>query len=229
MNDFVLDTSSPENAKKSLNDLLSYLVRWLYHHILSSDMMIGKMTSLNETVENPFAFTDKYKTGIDIIDSEHSRLFEIISATNELIHNQFIPDKYDEIIHLLGELKDYTQLHFHDEEELMKRINYPELSSQQKAHSIFIERLVEIDISDLDDIDDNQTGYLLDLIQFLLGWLSNHILVLDKKLGNICVRIIFWSNRNYYLHKAKLRLYIDLFAGFLQYFCWLYYFLNFTT
>lgn len=183
MNDFVLDTSSPENAKKSLNDLLSYLVRWLYHHILSSDMMIGKMTSLNETVENPFAFTDKYKTGIDIIDSEHSRLFEIISATNELIHNQFIPDKYDEIIHLLGELKDYTQLHFHDEEELMKRINYPELSSQQKAHSIFIERLVEIDISDLDDIDDNQTGYLLDLIQFLLGWLSNHILVLDKKIG----------------------------------------------
>ena len=183
MNDFVLDTSSPENAKKSLNDLLSYLVRWLYHHILSSDMMIGKMTSLNETVENPFAFTDKYKTGIDIIDSEHSRLFEIISATNELIHNQFIPDKYDEIIHLLGELKDYTQLHFHDEEELVKRINYPELSSQQKAHSIFIERLVEIDISDLDDIDDNQTGYLLDLIQFLLGWLSNHILGLDKKIG----------------------------------------------
>lgn len=43
MNTFVLDTSSPETARTSLNDLLTYLVRWLYHHILSSDIMIGKM------------------------------------------------------------------------------------------------------------------------------------------------------------------------------------------
>ncbi len=33
VNSFVPDTSSPEAARKSLNDLLTYLVRWLYRHI----------------------------------------------------------------------------------------------------------------------------------------------------------------------------------------------------
>lgn len=32
-------------------------------------------------------------------------------------------------------------------------------------------------------MDDNQEEYLMDLIGFLLGWLSNHILGSDKKIG----------------------------------------------
>lgn len=35
----------------------------------------------------------------------------------------------------------------------------------------------------IDSIDDNQDEYLANLIQFLLGWLSNHILGSDKKIG----------------------------------------------
>ena len=41
VNSFSLDTSSPEATKKSFDELLTYLVRWLYRHILSSDIMIG--------------------------------------------------------------------------------------------------------------------------------------------------------------------------------------------
>ena len=65
----------------------------------------------------------------------------------------------------------------------MTRIGYPGLEAQKRAHSAFIEKLVEIDLSELDDIDDNQQAYLLELIQFLLSWLSNHILGADKKIG----------------------------------------------
>ena len=78
VNSFSLDTSSPEAAVKSLNELLTYLVRWLYRHILSSDMMIGKMSSISADEEDPFTFTEKYHTGIDLVDNEHRRLFEII-------------------------------------------------------------------------------------------------------------------------------------------------------
>lgn len=183
VNSFSLDTSSPEATKKSFDELLTYLVRWLYRHILSSDIMIGKMSSISANEEDPFAFTEKYHTGIDLVDNEHRRLFEIIHDTNDLIHEELLHDKYDEIMRLLAELKDYTEIHFHDEEALMERIQYPELDAQKRAHTAFVERLVEIDLTELDDMDDNQQEYLIDLIQFLAGWLINHILGSDKKIG----------------------------------------------
>lgn len=183
MNEFQLDTTSPETAKASFQGLLAYLVRWLYHHILSSDMMIGKIQATKEEAQDPFAFTDAYKTGIELVDDEHCRLFEIIKETNDLIHEELLHDKYDEIVRLLTELKNYTEFHFHDEEVLMERIQYPGLAAQKRAHSAFVDKLVDIDLSDLDDIDNNQQTYLNDLVQFLLTWLVNHIKGMDKKIA----------------------------------------------
>ena len=73
--------------------------------------------------------------------------------------------------------------YFSDEEELMKKIGYPEIEAQKRAHSAFVEKLVNIDFRELEAMDDNQEEYLMDLIGFLLGWLSNHILASDKKIG----------------------------------------------
>lgn len=183
INAFELDNSSPEALRASVQKLLEFLVRWLYHHILSSDMMIGKIPAASGQTDDQFAFTDRYKIGIALVDDEHRRLFEIIKDTNDVIHAELLHDKYDEIMRLLEDLREYTEVHFRDEEELMKRINYPKLDAQKRAHSAFVERLVEIDLSDLDAMDDNQQEYLADLIQFLLGWLSNHILGMDKQIA----------------------------------------------
>lgn len=195
VNDFKLDTSSQEASKASFNDFLNYLVRWLYKHILSSDMMIGKMQPItinkqekaadsNENKGNVFfAFTDKYMTGVELIDDEHRRLFEIINDTVELIRSEFLHDKYDQIVHLLEQLKDYTEFHFKDEEEYMEKIHYPRIEEQKHAHAAFIEKLVEIDLDDLDNMDDNQQEYLLELVNFLATWLVQHILGADKLIG----------------------------------------------
>ena len=50
--------------------------------------MIGKLVEHSDENENdnPFAFTDKYKTDIPLVDDEHRHLFEIIEQTNDLIH-----------------------------------------------------------------------------------------------------------------------------------------------
>lgn len=183
INAFELDTSTPVALRASLQGLLEYLVRWLYRHILSSDMMIGKIPPTSEQTEDQFAFTDKYRTGIELVDDEHKRLFEIIKDTNDVIHTELLHDKYDEIMRLLAELREYTEVHFSDEEAMMERIHYPDIDAQKRAHSAFVGRLVEIDLSELDAMDDNQEEYLQDLIQFLLSWLSNHILGMDKKIG----------------------------------------------
>lgn len=183
--DFKLDTSSDEASQKSLNELLVYIVNWLYKHILGSDIMIGRLSSPATEAEesNPFAFTAKYKTDIALIDDEHKHLFEIIEQTNNLIHANMLHDKYDEIIHLLNELKTYTEIHFSDEEFLMERISYPGIEAQKKAHSAFVDKLVHIDIDELDEIDSHQQTYLFELINYLLNWLSNHILASDMKIG----------------------------------------------
>lgn len=65
----------------------------------------------------------------------------------------------------------------------MKKIGYPEIEAQKRAHAAFVEKLVNIDFRELEAMDDNQEEYLMDLIGFLLGWLSNHILASDKKIG----------------------------------------------
>ncbi|MCM1145407.1 MAG: bacteriohemerythrin [Blautia sp.] len=168
------------DQQEFLEDLLKYLVKWLYRHIIGSDLMIGKMRPLEE-IHKIQEFTDEYLTGIPVIDKEHKELFRIIGDAQRLIADEYMADKYDDIIHLIKELKDYTKFHFEDEEEYMKKIDYPGLEAQKRAHDAFVGRLEEID---LDKMDENQQETLEELMNFLTEWLINHILNSDKKIGN---------------------------------------------
>ncbi len=172
-----LEDADEEEAKKIISDLLEFLARWLYHHILGSDIMIGKLGSGVE--KDPFAFTEEYWTGIELIDDEHKKLFDIIRETNDIIHAQFLHDKYDEIMRILHELQEYTERHFKDEEDYMERIDYKRIEVQKRAHEAFVDKIKKIDLR---EIDDNQEEYLEELIDYLLKWLSNHILKMDKKI-----------------------------------------------
>ena len=92
---------------------------------------------------------------------------------------ELLYDKYDEIMGVLEQLRNYTIQHFSDEEEYMTSINYESLDAQKKAHQMFVDKLNDIN---LDDMDDNQQQYLVELVDFLLMWLVNHILKMDKKI-----------------------------------------------
>ena len=174
-----------EEAVKELTELVKFLAKWLYHHILGSDIMIGKMISEkpagagDNQKKSMFEFTDEDKTDIDFVDDEHKKIFEIIERTYDVINNPFLADKYDSIVSIIAELKDYTELHFKDEENYMEKIGYEGLAAQKLAHESFVERLAEIN---MEEVDDSQHEYLCELIDFLLGWLKNHILKMDKKI-----------------------------------------------
>ena len=119
----------------------------------------------------------EYYTGIDFIDQEHAMLFSIANKAYELLVNDFIPDKYDYILDVIKELKDYTQYHFNHEEEYMDSIGYKRILSQKVAHNDFIEKLNEYGD---DAIDERQRDSLLELLDFLNNWLIEHIYKKDK-------------------------------------------------
>lgn len=168
------------DQQEILDDILTYLVRWLFRHIIGSDLMIGKLMPLDEWKRSKCAFTDEYLTGIEIIDEEHKELFRIIEEVHEVIADDARGDKYDEIVRLLEELRNYTKSHFSDEEEYMESIQYEGLEAQKVAHELFVSRLDEMD---LEEIDIHQEETLEELIAFLLEWLVTHILQMDKKIG----------------------------------------------
>lgn len=119
----------------------------------------------------------EYYTGIQFIDEEHARLFEIANEAYELLTNQFIPDKYDYIMEVIDNLKEYTKYHFSHEEEYMTSIGYKRILSQKVSHTEFINKLFAVDTT---AIDENQKEVLLGILDFLANWLVDHIYKSDK-------------------------------------------------
>lgn len=127
-----------------------------------------------------YEFTKDYLTGIDSIDQEHARLFEIANELYDLMQDRLITDKYDKIIDLIQELRDYTKTHFKNEEAYMTSINYQHIWSERHQHLMFIKKLDEIDLT---QVDDKQQEYVIQLLDFLARWLQGHIKGADKRIG----------------------------------------------
>ena len=127
-----------------------------------------------------YEFKEEYKTGIDFVDAEHQRLFEIAEDAYQLQQNEFIPDKYDNIIKILEELRDYTKSHFAHEESYMKEIGYKGMFTQKVQHDAFIAKLDEMDLQSLDEDSDEAIN---DILTFRTNWRVSHILNVDKLIG----------------------------------------------
>jgi hemerythrin len=124
-----------------------------------------------------YVFKDEFRTGIDSIDNEHRKLFEIADRAYTTLMDDFIPDKYDYIMEILKELSDYAVFHFHNEEEYMIKIQYKKLISHKAEHLEFIEKISGYNLT---DIDQNQKNVILELLDFLNDWLIHHIIECDK-------------------------------------------------
>lgn len=127
-----------------------------------------------------YEMKDEYKTGIDFIDKQHARLFEIADEAYNLLNNDFTIDKYDNVVEIIDELKDYTKFHFESEEKYMASINYKRRFTQKIEHDNFIKKLEEVDYR---KIDENPDQFVLKILEFLNTWLTEHIIHNDKLIG----------------------------------------------
>lgn len=114
---------------------------------------------------------NEFETGISHLDEQHKHLFEIGNKAYSLLDDDL--DKFDEIVALIDELKNYTIYHFSTEEEYMKSISYRKFLSHKVEHDDFINKVKAID---LEAMDENQEEALRELISFVFDWITEHIL-----------------------------------------------------
>ncbi len=122
---------------------------------------------------------EEYRVGVALIDQQHQKLFEIANRAYNLLADEWRIDKYDDIIVILEELRDYALFHFSVEEEHMKKIGYQRFLSHKVEHDDFKEELNAVDLYKLDD---DQETYLSNILSFVVTWIENHILKVDKQI-----------------------------------------------
>ena len=124
----------------------------------------------------------EFFTGIALIDNEHRQLFDYANQIYDLLHAEFVPDKYDNIVDILGKLRDYTKKHFADEEAYMESIQYKKIFTQKIQHQAFIDELDKLDLDEISELD-NQEETIGNLLSFVTDWLIHHILEVDTQIG----------------------------------------------
>lgn len=117
--------------------------------------------------------------GINSIDNQHRELF---NRLDQLLTSIEDGKGNDEVIKTLDFLEEYVILHFNEEEELQKKINYPLLNIQHAQHEAF-----KSDLKEFRSIFNTQgasTLLALNIEEKLVNWFKNHIINLDKDLGD---------------------------------------------
>ena len=124
----------------------------------------------------------EFFTGIELIDNEHRQLFDYANQIYDLLHAEFVPDKYDHIVDILGKLRDYTKKHFADEEAYMESIQYKKIFTQKVQHQAFIDELDKLNLDEISEVE-NQEETIGNLLSFVTDWLIHHILEVDTLIG----------------------------------------------
>lgn len=133
------------------------------------------------TAQQALAWSDSFATGVPEIDEQHMILVHTLNEASVRLANDA---SLESLEHITQDLLSYALYHFETEEELMQTYGYPEDSGDDAArhleqHRAFSAKVVQV----REGIKQGTPVAPEDLLGFLNGWLVNHILNTDKKLG----------------------------------------------
>jgi len=125
-------------------------------------------------------WTQKIETGIDILDSQHRRYFELVKnylATAK----QVTPDnvRNSELVERLDFLRSYAIEHFSTEEKIMKDTGYQEYQQHIEEHKYFLKH-----VGDLYEKTCNEGSNDIltrEVYYYILEWFIGHIQITDMK------------------------------------------------
>jgi len=121
-----------------------------------------------------FEWKDDYIVNVNLIDIQHKRLFEILNE----FYDDIMAIKGQEVIKdVIKNLAEYATIHFKTEEDLMIKYNYPEYQSHKNEHKIFVDKVLEL----MKKLESDTFIPSIEVLNFLIDWLKNHILTIDKR------------------------------------------------
>ncbi|WAR46855.1 bacteriohemerythrin [Methylomonas rapida] len=118
-----------------------------------------------------FTWSDRYKIGNDLVDSQHQHIFKLANETVS------VSDDAD-ITRLLMLFYQHVREHFQAEERLMKQAGYPRYQEHVEEHNLMLDRLNEISLN----VQKRQWNPD-DIKMFVRRWISVHIVQEDMRVG----------------------------------------------
>ncbi|MBI2413552.1 MAG: hemerythrin family protein [Deltaproteobacteria bacterium] len=122
------------------------------------------------------------ETGVDWQDTQHKELFERI---NRLMDAMLARKGKEEIVNLIKFLDSYVVTHFGAEDQAMAKLQFPGRNAHIAEHKSFKEQVAGLK-------KEVEAGANLAIViqtqQSAVDWLTNHIGVVDKELGNFILQ-----------------------------------------
>ncbi len=113
----------------------------------------------------------RFSTGVQEIDEQHQYLLNLIDR----IENAVREYNSKEIVDVMLDMKLYAEVHFSEEEELMRKVGYPKLEPHIQRHKQFISKADQF----LDELELTPLAVTSEAIRFLRDWLVTHIQTVD--------------------------------------------------
>lgn len=113
--------------------------------------------------------------GNEMIDSEHRRLIRLINAVFRTSQRE---DKRKQFVHFLSMLKEYSVVHFFNEESYMRDIKYDGIDNHIESHSMLKRNLSMLQ----KDVFYGKNVETKAVPKFLMDWIVGHVLNEDMKI-----------------------------------------------
>ena len=124
-------------------------------------------------------FDDNLITGNKTIDSQHQ---ELIDRIRQFVAACESGDSKIKAIKMLDYLDEYTNFHFQEEEELQKKVSYPEFSGHHAKHEEFKTSIQELyDYLNENEGPDDQ--FIEQVKRNVVDWLFQHIKTFDRSVA----------------------------------------------
>lgn len=122
------------------------------------------------------SWDNNFLTHIHVIDEQHKKLLKLINDLHEKLR---AAQGIKVIRPIITSLFEYVTVHFATEEKYMIKYDYPEFEAHSREHNEFHVKVQEFDKK-------HKIGSILlarEVLLFLGTWYRNHILTIDKKMG----------------------------------------------